>query len=201
VREYVVKPFTADDLLRSIKRAMFEVRLRRKEADLTDQLALANRRVRQYLVEFNVLARIGAAVTNQMPLDKLLEWIVDSALFITRSEECVLMLNDPETGQRTEKVAKRRAHGAARPLIPYPPPDPDRPGAVAAMLHTPLHVGAKEIGVLGVSNKTTPRSFGDHERQMLNVLAGYAAIALENARLWRQIEQAKTEAEDSSISY
>jgi GAF domain-containing protein len=50
-------------------------------------------------------------------------------------------------------------------------------------------VGEKEIGVLGVNNKTTPRSFSDHERQMLHVLVGYAAIAIENSHLAHQAEQ------------
>ncbi len=200
VRDYIVKPFTAEDLIRSIERVAFEVHLRRENSALAEQQALANRKIRQCLVELNILAEIGAAVTNKMPLNELLERIVDAALYITRSEECVLLLNDPETGERTERVAKRRIPGTVPPLIPYAPPDPDRPGAVAAMLHIPLQVGAKEIGVLGVNNKTAPRSFGDHERQMLFVLAGYAAIALENAHLLHQIEQAKVEEEGSPIS-
>jgi two-component system NtrC family sensor kinase len=199
VRDYIVKPFTADDLLQSIKRAIFEVHLRRDKAHLTRQLAMANRKIRQCLVELGILARIGTAVTNQMPLAQLLERIADATLFITHSEECVLILNDPETGQRTEKVAKRRIQGIARPLIPTVSPDPDRPGAVAAMLHIPLQVGAKEIGVLSVHNKTMPRSFSDHERQMLHILAGYAAIAIENAHRLHQVEQARTE-EGSPVS-
>jgi DNA-binding response OmpR family regulator len=199
VRDFIVKPFTVDDLIESIERAIFEVHLRREQASLTNQLTLANRRIRQCLVELSILSKIGTAVTSQMALDQLLERIVDAALYITRSEECVLMLNDPDTGQRTEKVAKRRVAGAARPLIPRAAADPARPGAVAAMLHFPLQVGEKEIGVLGVNNKTTPRSFSDHERQMLQVLVGYAAIAIENSHLAHQAELCKAEQENSAV--
>jgi FixJ family two-component response regulator len=188
VRDFIVKPFTADDLVESIERAIFEVHLRREQASLTNQLKLANRKVRQCLVELGILSRIGTAVTSQMALDELLERIVDAALYITRSEECVLLLNDPDTGQHTEKIAKRRVSGSAQPLPPRAAADPARPGSVAAMLHFPLQVGEKEIGVLGVNNKTTPRSFSDHERRLLHALVGYAAIAIENSHLARQVE-------------
>jgi GAF domain-containing protein len=101
------------------------------------------------------------------------------------------MLNDPTTGERTEKIAKQRTRGFARPLVPHLSLDPDRPGTIAAMLHIPLKMGAKEIGVLSVHNKVTPRSFSEHERQMLRILADYAAIASENVRLLRLAEKAE----------
>jgi two-component system NtrC family sensor kinase len=189
VRDYLLKPFNADELLQSLERVLFEVQLRRESTELSKQLTFANRRLKQCLLEFNVVSQMGRAVTAQMPLDDFLERIVDAALYITQSEECVLMLNDSETAQPTAKIAKRRVGGITRPLSPYPIPDPERPGAVAAMLHIPLKVGIDEIGVLGVSNKTRPRSFNDHERQLLGVLADYAAMAIENSHLLRQAEQ------------
>lgn len=189
VRDYLLKPFTADELLQSLERVLFEVQLRRESTELAKQLTFANRRLKQCLLEFNVVSQMGRAVTAQMPLDDFLERIVDAALYITQSEECVLMLNDSETAQPTARVAKRRVGAITRPLSHYPIPDPDRPGAVAAMLHIPLKVGTDEIGVLGVSNKTRPRSFNDHERQLLGVLADYAAMAIENTQLLRQVDQ------------
>jgi len=183
VRDLVDKPFTADGLLQSMDRVMFELQLRRDKLDLTHRLALAKRQIRQCLVEQNIFAGVGKAVAAQMPLDDLLERVVDAALYITQSEDCALMLNDPLTGERTEKFAKRRTHGFTRPLVPYSVSDPNRSGTVAAMLHTPIKSGTREIGVLSVNNKTTPRSFSENERQLLRILADYAAIAIETARL------------------
>jgi GAF domain-containing protein len=51
------------------------------------------------------------------------------------------------------------------------------------MLHTPIKSGTREIGVLSANNKAAPRSFNEHERQLLRILADYAAIAIETARL------------------
>ena len=200
VRDFLIKPFTADELLQSIKRALFEVQLRREKATLADRLAQAERKIRQYLFEISVFSEIGQAVTAHMPLEALLGRIADAALFITRAEECILVLNDPETGHQTDKVKKRRTGGIARPLIPYASPAPNQPGAVVAMLHIPLRVGSREIGVLSVNNKATPRAFSDHDRQMLRILADYAAIAAESARLLGRLEGAEGPEQSSPAS-
>jgi class 3 adenylate cyclase len=59
------------------------------------------------------------------------------------------------------------------------------------MFHVPLQVRSKVIGVLGVNNKATLQPFGGHDKQMLRTLADYAAIAIENVRLLREVEQTK----------
>lgn len=189
VRDYIVKPFTVDQMLQSIRRVTFEVQLRREKTDLAHRLAHAERKVKQCLIELTIFHKVSEAVKNRLPLDVLLERVTEAALFVTQSEECVLALNDPETGDRTEKARKRRTRGAARPLVPNMPPASDQSGTVIAMLHAPLKVGSRELGVLRVNNKTTLRSFGDHERQMLSILADYAAIAIEMVRLTHQLER------------
>jgi CheY-like chemotaxis protein len=188
VRDFLVKPFSVDQLLQSIRQVTFEVQLRREKAALTHRLGQAELKIRQCLIEFGIFHKIGEGVIQRMPLDDLLERIIDAALHITQSEECVLVLNDPETGERTEKFRKRRIRGFARPLVPYTPPKSGQPGTVVAMLHIPLKMGSQEIGVLGVNNKTALRSFNNHERQTLSILANYAAIAIRTAQLFHQVE-------------
>jgi len=75
-----------------------------------------------------------------------------------------------------------------RPIVPGAPPGTDQPGKVTAMLHTPLQWGGKEIGVLGVNSKVTLQGFDDHDRQILRILADYAALAIEMVRLTRHGE-------------
>jgi hypothetical protein len=59
-----------------------------------------------------------------------------------------------------------------------------------AMLSAPLKIGEKTVGVLGVGNSVTERPFSKHARQLLMALADYAAIAIENARLYEGVQQA-----------
>jgi class 3 adenylate cyclase/CheY-like chemotaxis protein len=189
VRDYIIKPFTVPDLLQSMQRVMSEVALRREKAALTQQLLQTNRRLEKHVAELKALYEIGKSVTALMPLDSLLGRITDAALYITRADRCVLMLNDLETGQLRERVSKQRA----RPDDPAPPSEDTaaRLEAPPSRFYVPLRVGDKEIGVLGISNQFPHRTFSDHDRQMLGTLADYAAIAIENVRLLAHVEQTK----------
>jgi two-component system NtrC family sensor kinase len=191
VRDYLVKPFRTDELLQSIQRILFEVQLQRENAALTNQLAQTQQELKRRLVEVSILHEIGKAATDRLPLDVLLERIADAALYVIQAEECILRLKDPETERVTEKVRRRRTPGVVRPIVPGAPPGADQPGKVTAMLHTPLQWGGKEIGVLGVNSKVTLRGFDDHDRQVLRILADYAALAIEMARLNRRGEEQK----------
>lgn len=50
-------------------------------------------------------------------------------------------------------------------------------------LGVPLMIGERVIGVMTVQSYTTPRLFGERERDLLMTVANQAAAALENARL------------------
>lgn len=191
VRDYIIKPFNVDEMLEAMEKVMFEVHLRREKAALNNQLVQANRQLKQRLTELNTLYQVGKSVTALMPLEALLGRITDAALYITHAEECVLMLNDPETGHLKETVSKRHPGQGIRPIQPRDTGELEPPGKTTAMLYVPLQVGSKEIGLLGVNNKNSLRNFDNHDKQMLRILTDYAAIAIENIRLLRQVEKSK----------
>ncbi|MEA2916317.1 MAG: hypothetical protein QOJ15_8398 [Bradyrhizobium sp.] len=58
-----------------------------------------------------------------------------------------------------------------------------------SILCLPLITQAKLIGVLYLENNLTPRVFAPARSAVLKLLASQAAIALENARLYRDLEQ------------
>lgn len=199
VRDYIIKPFTADEMLAVIERALTEVRLQREKEALTTRLVQAKRQLEQRLRELNTLSQVGKSVTSLMERDQLLERIVDAALYITGAEEgAVLLENEEADGFLQEQVRKRRVSGEKRQRSKRTEDelaaDAVRKGnatMTGAMLYAPLKVGGKSIGALGVSNKVTSRFFNDHDRRLLMALADYAAIAIENARLLQQVEQTK----------
>lgn len=199
VRDYVIKPFTADEMLAVVERALTEVRLQREKEALTTRLVQAKRQLEQHLRELNTLSQIGKSVTALMERDQLLERIVDAALYITGAEEGAVLLEDEGAGGfLKEHMRKRRVKGEGRQTSRRTEEelaaDAVRKGSATmtgAMLYAPLKVGERSIGALGVSNKVTARFFNDHDRRLLMALADYAAIAIENARLLQQIEQTK----------
>lgn len=61
-------------------------------------------------------------------------------------------------------------------------------------LGVPMLSGNRVIGVIMVHDYSTPRTFSDHELELLGAVANQTAIAIDNARLFYQ-EQARAEQE------
>lgn len=198
VRDYVMKPFTAEGMLAAIDNALREVRLQREKDALTKQLVQTNRQLEQHLRELNTLYQVGKSVTALLDRDKLLERVVDAALYITGAEESAILLQDERKGGLHEYGRKRRTQGKSqqdsrrseRELAAEAVRKGDAT-TTGAMLYAPLRVGDRSIGALGVCDKVTSRYFSDHDRKLLKALADYAAIAIQNAHLLHQVEQAK----------
>jgi GAF domain-containing protein/HAMP domain-containing protein len=71
--------------------------------------------------------------------------------------------------------------------------NPDLP-ATRSEMALPLNIRGRTIGVLDVQS-TTPGAFTENDANTLAILADQVAIAIENARLFGQIQQAREEAE------
>jgi len=63
---------------------------------------------------------------------------------------------------------------------------------IRSMVIVPLLAGERVIGVLSLE-ATKPRAFRKRDRELLEMLAAYISAAVENARLFSQVEQAKRE--------
>ena len=55
-------------------------------------------------------------------------------------------------------------------------------------LGVPLIVGDQVLGVMAVQSYTTPRLYGEHDRDLLTAIASPTAIAIQNARLYEQAQ-------------
>ncbi len=60
---------------------------------------------------------------------------------------------------------------------------------ITAVLSEPLIYHNRLLGVLSLDNAGTGRTFGERDRQSLQLLAAHAAIALENARLYEEVQR------------
>lgn len=198
-RDYLIKPYTPEEVLDAIDRALAETRLRREKESLLERLG---KRVQ----ELTVLATIGKSVANLTDTDKVLKRIVEAGVYITRAEEGFLLLVDRQSGDMVLCAAKNVDDKQARSL--RLPVEDSLAGRVMregkavrlggqaerhfkmktgylvkALLHVPLSLQNRSLGVLSVDNQKTDRSFDENDEYLLSVLADYAAIALENADL------------------
>ena len=214
VRDYVKKPYTVEEMLEAMDRAMAEVRLRQDKEALTRRLLHANAMLNRRLRDLNMLYQISKSVTGLMSLKQLLPRIVDAAVQVSGAEQGSLMLwereqlvcralrthtdenaqachdsiNNPIALQVVEKAQSVRL--GPQELERYRAQDPALPTAVACV---PLRVRDRVLGVLCVENVSMSASpFSAQNVSMLEMLSDYAAIAISNARNYAALQEATT---------
>jgi hypothetical protein len=69
-----------------------------------------------------------------------------------------------------------------------------------SILSVPLIKKAQMIGVLNLSKLTDPTPFNSADQELITVLCGQAAVAVENARLFREVQQRSVELEEASFN-
>jgi class 3 adenylate cyclase/DNA-binding response OmpR family regulator len=193
VRDYVTKPYEVPDMLLAIENALTETRIRRERDDLMKRLVVSNRSLESRLRELNTLFGIGKSVTALINQDDLLKRIVEAAQYVTGAQACALLL-----GAADGKLFQRAAIGSIEKL------PADRAQLIEQITHThkptflatevvaPLLVSTTFIGLLDAWNTAANlRPFTDHDAHLLQALADYAAIAIENSRLFRDLEETK----------
>lgn len=191
---YLIKPFTMEEVLSSVEKALTVSRLRREKAHLASMLDTYSR-------HFRTLCAIGQAMIDGLGQEQFFQRIVEAALFITRAERCLLSLVDHDPN-RLKLVAARGkavppgllffrqagdarlqaalAEGASVRLhTTSDPPIVLQTGETArAVLQVPLRTKERVIGLLSADRQNTGVPFGKHDEQMLAILADYAVIAL-----------------------
>lgn len=202
-RNYLIKPFSETEAQGVINQALRERRLKREKEQLT-------RNLQQRVKELTVLYSIGQSVSSLLDLEELLVRIVEAGVYITRAEEGFLLLRDgDELYLRAAKnLGEQRAQRLRMPIDDSMAGQVVRTGKpirldkssqgmalkvktgflVRAILQVPLTVGNTVIGVLAVDNQQSERTFSENDQYLLSALADYAAIAIDNARLYQQVK-------------
>ena len=159
--------------------------------------------------KLQVLHDIGCAITSALDLEEVLTRIVEGAVYVTGAEEGSLLLLDDETKELQLRAQKGLGDTHARGFrirtddsIAGEVVASNQPQRLASaeqglkvvtgylvnsILYVPVSIKSQVIGVLVVDNQSPELPFSDDDENLLQVLAGYAAIALENARLREEL--------------
>ncbi len=79
-----------------------------------------------------------------------------------------------------------------------PVPNPEVGGHTESVIYWPLTVSTHIIGVLSVQS-FQKNAYDEHQQDMIQALASTTAIALDNARAYREVEQKSSEVEQQKV--
>ena len=166
------------------------------------------------------LYEISQALNSTLSLDPLLDMVMDRVIAVTRAERGFLTLLDRETGELHFAVARnlerRDIEGAAfqvsrgliervaregRPLLTDNASEDPRFADQASVIHfglrsimaVPLQLKERILGVVYVDNRIQSGIFSQEDLALLTAFANQAAIAIENARLFDDLQRSLTE--------
>lgn len=210
IRDYVIKPFDADEISDSVDRALRESRLQRERDQLVQQLMESNSQLQRRAQELNVLYGVGKSVASSLDLEEVLHRVVEAAVYVVGAEEGSLMLLDEEHGElyvrasknldsKAQSMRKKVTDSLAGKVL-----QTKRAIAIGndsqwkrthtallvkSLIYVPLVLQNKPIGVLGVTNHLKETSFDSNDTRALSALGGYATIAINNANIYSDIER------------
>jgi FixJ family two-component response regulator len=209
VSDFLLKPYRPDEL----RDAIYE--LSEIRSTQTDTKSLATRvdgmreQLRRRSEEIRMLSEIGRTVVNLDDLNGILMSVVEAASFVTDAEEANIYLANPESkdlvlraskqaGERNATLQKIRVndtlvgevYNSGQPVLRQPsldagPVKVQTGFLVQSTVNVPLRVKNHVVGVLGVYNRLTPRTFNEHHLTLLTALSDWAGVALEQASLKR----------------
>lgn len=157
----------------------------------------------QRLAERGLLHRLGQSLSGMLDLPDLLNGIADAALVLTQADEALICLTEADGGP-FEPAASRFKHSERPALLPALLDSAARimqagevlfigESASGSQIHVPLRGRGRIIGGLSVVRAPDGDAFLPYHADLLRQLADYAAIAIENARLYQEAVERNVE--------
>ncbi|NHZ72152.1 MAG: response regulator, partial [Aquificales bacterium] len=98
-KDYLIKPFTVDEVVDTIERALVETRLLHDKTELAEQLRRVKVEMSRQTHEMNTLSNIGKAITSLLSVDDVLERVLEAATYLTNAEENHIWLSNESGNQ------------------------------------------------------------------------------------------------------
>jgi adenylate cyclase len=168
--------------------------------------------------ELDALYGICQALGSSLDLSEVLNQVMDQIIYLTGSERAFLMLIDPQTGELEFQAARnmdretiassafeisrsivKHVAASSQPVVTTNAQMDPRFKAqesvvgynLRSILCVPLMVRGRVTGVAYADNRIVSGLFSDRDRDLLTAFANQAAAAIENARLFESIANAK----------
>jgi signal transduction histidine kinase len=163
----------------------------------------------------DALSQIAKSITSQLELDDVLNHVVEMAGVLTNAGETAIWLVDEQTGElfleaergiSDEKIRRMRLPTVGNSLAgqviktqksvrtsrkPGEEQINVKTGYLAeALVYVPITLGGVTFGVLSAGHRDQDMQFNKRDERLLEAIADFAAIAIQNARLFQATDQA-----------
>ena len=194
--DYILKPFKVEEVVHIVQRGLEKRRLTAENLRLREALSLY---------------KVSEAIAASLSLDEVIATLTDGALNEVRADTVATWLDNGEGGyfqrsivaspdlpqgeelglldrvaiiERLKSGAPVVEHGArARELFS------EHPGRqVSSLAVVPLKMRDRLMGWIAVISLTASRRFDEGQRKLLSIIASRAAAAIENARLYEDLQ-------------
>lgn len=205
--DYIRPPLRPNEVQQAVQRAI------QRRQRLESWSRLQNRHDTQSLQlkleDLEALQEISRKVTALLDLDSVLTAVVEAVVEMTGAEEGSLLLLDESNGELYMRAARNfqdefvrtfrlpvedtlagKVIETGKPLlVNEKTPTKIKTGyLVSDLIYVPLFLQERVIGVLSVDNRHSGHSLKSNQINLLSTLADYAAIAIENARLYSHVQ-------------
>jgi len=164
--------------------------------------------------ELDLLYRAGESIAASLDLAHVNRVILDESMALLEADEGIVLLLDPQNGQMTvwasrgmdavedigagippgHELAEEVARTGKPQAVEKPPPV-GRKKPLSAVLCAPLKTKEAVLGVISLAHTHPGRTFQPNDLKLLAALAGQAAVALENARMFSDLSALHTQLE------
>ncbi len=191
-------------------------------------MALENARLfeetRQRAAELAIVNDVGQALAEQLQLDVLIERLGDQLQEAFAADIVYVALHDQRTdmiefayyienGVREPQRPLRYGEGITSQILQRRTPmllnreeafedlgSPMVGTPARSYLGVPIMVGSQAIGVISVQSTGKGGLFGETETRLLSTIAANVGVAIQNARLFRETEEAREAAEQANAA-
>lgn len=211
VYDFLLKPYRPSELCQAVTELSETRSTQTDSSELSERMERLREQLRRRTEEIRMLSEIGRVVVDLSDLNEILRSVVEAAAFVTDAEESSIYLAEPDdhelvlraskqAGERHATLQKLRVtdtlvgevYHSGKPVLRQPsleggPVKVQTGFLVQSTVNVPLRIKDSVVGVLGVYNRLSARTFTEHHLTLLMALADWAGVALEQASLKRTI--------------
>jgi len=194
--DYILKPFKVEEIVHIVQRGLEKRRLSAENLRLREALSLykVSEAITASLSLDEVIATVADSGLNEIRADMVMTWLdngegaffprnVSLASAFPEAEE-VGELNAQTVAERLKQESFLVEHGArARELFAT---HPSR--QVQSITIIALKMRDRLLGWIAVVSLTASKRFDEGQRKLLSIIASRAAAAIENARLYEDLQ-------------